>query len=161
MGFNKQKLLKGFLYVGLILLAINVVVYVFEGEEGRLKRTIYKDKSFVERNDIIALAGAISKEYYDELGNDKRSLIFIAKTFLDDNKNIVIKIDDISVEINNGNGKTQVSGTFYWQGKSDKNILYDNFNVKADFKKEGRRWKLIELVPGKEKQKELLTPNVS
>ena len=127
------------------LFATHIVTVILEGEKGRLKRTVYKAKRLTEKESILRLVGYISVDYSDELGNDRRTLLLIAKKFFDEYKNILILIDKLEIEIDGENGAVNVEATIYWQETTSEDIIYDTAEVKAKFKKEERNWKLMEL----------------
>ncbi len=140
------------------LFAIRIVKIALEGEEGRLKRTIYKAKRLTEREHIVALTNYISSDYSDELGNDRRSLLFIAKSFFDEYRNILIPIKELDIEIEGENASVHIEATVYWQENDSTNIIYDTAEVKAKFKKDKSGWKLIELEFLEQKNKQLFNP---
>lgn len=135
-----------------------VTIIIIEGEKGRLKRTIYKAKRHTERENILGLTGYISREYSDELGNDKQTLLLIAKTFFKEYRNILILIDALEIAIDENDATTNIEATVYWQEKSSENIIYDTLKVKARFKKEERHWRLIELEFFEPEKKRLFSP---
>ena len=143
-----------------VLLISRAVTIMLEGEEGRLKRTIYKAKRLTERENILMLTNYISADYFDELGNDRRSILFIAKTFFDNYKNIVIHINSLEISIEDENASADIETTVYWQENESKNIVYDMAKVKAIFKKEQNHWKLIELKFYEKEKKRLFHPMI-
>lgn len=143
-----------------VILISRAVIIMIEGEEGRLKRTIYKAKRLTERENILRLTNYISSDYYDELGNDRRSLLFIAKIFFDNYKNILILINSLEISIEDENATADIEATIYWQENESKNIVYDTTKVKAIFKKEEAHWKLIELKFFEEQKKRLFHPMI-
>ena len=142
------------------LLTIRVVTMLFEGEEDRLKRTIYKAKRHAERENIVALTNYISLDYYDELGNDRRSLLLIAKSFFDEYRNILILIDELEIEVEGENADAHIKATVYWQENVSSEIIYDTAEVKARFKKEQNHWKLIKLEFFEPEKKRLFSPMI-
>jgi len=143
-----------------ISLALRVFMLAIEGEEGRLKRSIYKTKRLIEREDLIGLTGSISADYSDELGNGRRSLLFIAKTFFDNCDKIVILINSMEISIENGAASADMEATVYWQEGESKNIVYDSAKVKVMFRKKENRWKLIELKFYEQEKKRRFNPMI-
>lgn len=142
------------------LFAARAVTIMLEGEEGRLKRTIHKAKRLAERESIVALANYISPNYYDELGNDRRSLLLIAKGFFGEYKNILILIDTLEIEIEDESAGAHIEATVYWQEDVSSDIIYDTVEVEAKFKKERNSWKLIELRFFEPEKKLLFSPMI-
>jgi hypothetical protein len=138
-----------------IFFVVRIITTIIEGECGRLKKTVYTAKKLTEKEDVFGLTKYISADYQDELGNDKHSLLLIAKTFFDKYKNILILIEKLDIEkIEGGNADIIIEATMYWQENTSEDIIYDTVEVKAKFKKEQNGWKLIELKflePGKKK----------
>ncbi len=137
-----------------------VVTILLEGENGRLKRAIYKAKRFAERENIIGLTNHISLNYYDEFGNDRRSLLFITKSFFDEYKNILILIDTLEIKIEGEDAIVHIEAIVYWQENVSSDIIYDTVEVKAGFKKEQKRWKIIELEFFEPEKKRLFNPMI-
>lgn len=142
------------------LFIIRGIAILTEGENGRLKRTIYKAKRLTERENILALVDHISPDYSDELGNDRRSLLLIAKSFFDDYRNILILIDVLEIEIEEKNAIAHIEATVYWQGNISSDITYDTVKVKASFRKKRNRWKLTELQFLEPEKKRLFNPMI-
>jgi hypothetical protein len=159
MKLDAKKILLTVAAIICVLFIFRTVTMILEGEEGRLKRTIYKAKRFAERENIISLTNYISRDYYDELGNDRRSLLLIAKSFFDEYKNILIHIDTLEMTIEE-KAAVQIEATVYWQEPSSENIFYDTAKVKAIFKKEQKDWKLIELKFFEPEKRKLFHPMV-
>jgi len=143
-----------------IFIIIRVMATALGGEEGRLTKTIHKAKRLAERENIVGLRDFISADYSDELGNDRRSLLFIAKNFFDEYRNILILIDALKIAIDEKKAVADIEATVYWQEKTSQNINYDTAKVKASFKKEENRWKLIELRFFEEEKKNLFHPMI-
>ena len=141
-----------------ILFIFRVVTIILEGEKGRLKRTIYKAKRVAERENIVGLTKYISADYYDELGNDRRSLLLITKSFFDEYRNILIVINTLEIIIEEEKAAARIEATVYWQESSSHNIIYDTAEVEAIFKKEQSDWKLIELKFFEPEKKRLFHP---
>ena len=158
MKFNIKTLL---ILVGVVISIIaisRIVTIMFEGEEGRLKRTIYKAKRLAEKEDIVGLTNYISPQYYDELGNDRRTLLFVAKDLFEQYKNILILINDLTMVINENNAVVELEATVYWQETSAETIHYDSAKVEAGFKKDDKRWQLIELKFLDSEKKRIFSP---
>jgi hypothetical protein len=143
-----------------VMVIIRIVTVMLEGEEGRLKRTIYKAKKLAERENIVGLTNYISPQYNDEFDNDRRTLLLITKDFFDEYKNILILINDLAIAIDEDNATTQIEATVYWQEPSVENINYDSVKVEAGFKKDNNRWQLIELKFFELEKKRLFNPMV-
>ncbi len=142
------------------LFAVRAVTISLEGEKGYLKRTIHKIKRLAERESMLALTNYISPNYYDELGNDRRSLLLIAKGFFGEYKNILIAIDTLEIEIEDGSASAHIEATVYWQEDVSSDIIYDTVEVEAKFKKERNSWKLIELRFFEPEKKLLFSPMI-
>lgn len=141
-----------------LFLAAQLLAVMFEGEAGRLKKAISKCKSLAEKEDILGLAGYISPDYHDELENDKRSLLVIARTLFSEYRNISISIDELKVKIEKENSVTYLQATVYWQENTSKEIFYDRVKAEAKFKKEQGCWRLAELKFFEPGQKQLFRP---
>lgn len=141
-----------------ILFIVRVTIIMLEGEKGCLKRTIYKAKRLTERENIVGLTNYVSRDYYDELGNDRRTLLLIAKSFFDEYRNILILINTLEIKIDEENAFTNIEATVYWQEKMSENIIYDTTKVEARFKKEQNHWKLVELKFFEPEKKRLFHP---
>ena len=128
-----------------ILIVLRLLSFVLEGEEGRLKRTIYKAKRAIEREDIVRLPAYISIQYNDDYGNDRRSLLAVAKSFFDEFKDIIILIDSLDITINGEDAKVRIKATVYWKENSSEQVVYETTDVRAHFRKKERQWKLIKL----------------
>jgi len=130
-----------------ITLSWRVIAFIAEGEEGRLKRTIYKMKRLVEKERAIALSSYISYGYSDEFGNDRRTLLLAAKRIFDECGNIVIVIDALDIEIEEGapedfSGRASIDATVYWQNEDSEDIIYDSAAVETRFIKKESVWML-------------------
>lgn len=143
-----------------ILFLSRALILMAEGEEGRLKRTVYRIKRLAEKENLAGLADYISAEYADELENDRRSLLFIAKTFFDNYKNIVILINTLDLTVEGEDASLGIEATVYWQEAPSKEVLYDTAKVKAAFKNEAGRWKLKELKFFENEKKRLFHPMI-
>lgn len=141
-----------------VLFVAHLIATMLEGEAARLKKTIYKCKSLAEKEDILGLAAYLSPDYHDELGNDKRSLLVIARTLFSEYRNISISIEELKVKIEKENSATYLQATVYWQGQASKEIFYDRVKAEAKFKKEQGRWRLAELKFFEPEQKQLFRP---
>ena len=160
MGRNIKIVFMAFAVAISVLLIIRGITILSEGESGRLKRTIYKTKRLAERENILALTSHISRNYYDELGNDRRSLLLIAKSFFDEYRNILILINALEIEIDGENASAHIEASVYWQEDTAPEIIYDTVEVKAMFKKELNHWRLIELRFLEPEKKRLFSPMV-
>ena len=158
MRFNAKTIFLSLVIALSAVLIIRGLVILSEGEEGRLKRTVYKAKRLAEREDILALTNHISLDYHDELGNDRRSILLIAKSFFDEYRNILILINSLGIEIEENTALASIEATIYWQGNVSSEITYDTAEVKAIFKKEQNRWRLTELRFLEPEKKRLFNP---
>jgi hypothetical protein len=150
-----------FLAVLLAFLAVNVAKYIFEGDEGKVKRVIYTGKALIEKEKTIGLTDVISVDYYDDFDNDRRMLLLIAKDFFDSCKSIIIKIDNLSVKVEDKAAVADIYATAYWQENGSKDILYDVYKAKASFRKEEGGWRLIKLEFLEPEHMTILNPKVS
>jgi hypothetical protein len=144
----------------LITIVVRLTAFILEGEEGRLKRTIYKVKRLAEREDILRLTDYISSDYEDELGNDRRTLLFIAKGLFDECKNILILINSLEIEMVGDNAETLVEAAVYWQENNAGNFSCDHVRCKAIFIKDDNGWELIELQFFDPEEKRTFNPNI-
>lgn len=129
----------------LISLSAGTVKYIFEGDEGKVKRVIYAAKGLIEKEKPFGLTGLISVHYYDDFDNDRRALLLIAKDFFDSCESIAVRIDNIDVKVEDKDAVAAVDAAAYWQENGAKDILYDVYKLKALFRKEEGGWKLIKL----------------
>jgi len=143
-----------------LLLISRAFMLAIESEESRVRRSVYKAKRYAEKEDLAGLNGSISADYRDELGNDRRSLLFIAKTFFQECDRILIHIDSIKISIENGNASADTGTTVYWQETGSEKITYDSARVNASFRKESGAWKLIELRFYEEDKKRHFNPMI-
>ena len=143
-----------------IMAIFRLTELMFEGEEGRLKRTLHRAKRLAERENILGLTNYISSDYSDELGNDRRTLLFIAKRLFGEYKNILILIDSLDIEILGDNADAFVEATVYWQENNSANITYDRIECKAVFIRAERNWKLLELKFFEPEEKRIFNPNI-
>lgn len=157
---NLKRTSRLLLAVVCMLAAIHITSVIFETEETRLKRTIYKAKRLTERENIVGLTNYISIDYSDELGNDRRSLLLIAKNFFDEYKNILILIDALDITVKEEKAFAHIKAMVYWQEKSSEDIISDAAEVEANFKKEGNNWRLIELKFFEPEKKNLFHPMI-
>lgn len=141
-----------------VFFSIHIIAILLEGEAGHLKKTIYKCKRLTEKEDILGLAGYISPDYHDELGNDKRSLLVVARSLFSEYRNVLISIDKLMPYIEKQNATAQVQVTVYWRENISEEIFYDRVKAEAKFQKEQGRWKLIELKFFEPEQKRLFRP---
>ena len=137
----------------------NFIMKFFEGEEARVKKVIYKAKSVTEKESVIGLANCISADYSDEFGNDRRSLVLLAKTLFDEYRNISITIDELNIEeIDEEKATALINATIYWQEDSPDKIIYDNIKLRAFFKKIDGHWKFTEMKFFKPDRKRFFSP---
>jgi len=158
MGKNRLLIV---LAVVLVFLAVNVVTYIFEGDEGKVKRAIYTGKALIEKEKGLGLTNLISVDYYDDFGNDRRMLLLIAKDFFDSCKSIAIKIDNLDVKVEDKNAVADVEATAYWQENGSKDILYDVYKAKVFFRKEENGWKVVKFEFLEPENITILSPKVS
>ncbi len=143
-----------------LIVAGRGILLFLEGEEGRLKRAVYRAKRYAERENIVGLTSCISIDYHDELGNDRRTLLFIAKHFFEEYRNILILINELDTEIEDTSAKVRVEATVYWQENDSPQITYDTAEVEAYYTKERKEWKLIRLKFFESDKKRLFNPMI-
>lgn len=149
------------LAVVLVFLAVEAIKYAFEGDEGKVRRTIYTGKALIEKEKALGVTGLISIDYYDDFGNDRRMLLLIAKDFFDSCKVILVKIDNLAIKVEDKNAVADIDATAYWQENNSKDVLYDVYKVKASFRKEKDGWKLIKLEFLEPEHMTILSPRIS
>ncbi|MBN1872479.1 MAG: hypothetical protein JW800_07905 [Candidatus Omnitrophica bacterium] len=148
------------LCVVLSVVIFHLTAVMLEGEQGRLKRTIHKAKRLAERENVIGLTNYISIDYSDDLGNDRRTLLFIAKRLFDEYKNILILIDSLETEIAGKDARALLEATVYWQDNDSGAITYDRIKCIALFTKTDKRWLLVELKFSEPEERRIFNPNV-
>ena len=141
-------------------IVFHLLSFVFESEEGRLKRTIYRAKRVVERKNLVRLTSYISIKYDDDYGNDRRSLLLIAKSFFDDYRDILILINSLDMTIGDEDATVSIKATVYWKENNSEQLVYDTTDVTAHFKKKDKQWKLIKLEFLDSEQKRLFNPMI-
>lgn len=141
-----------------VLSGMHIFSLITEGEEGRLKRAIYKAKRAAEKEKLLSLPDHISADYHDELGNDRRTLLAIARIFFQDCDKIVILIDSMEVTVEGQEGRAMIGATVYWQDPSTDKIHYESFEFESVFSKDEGRWRLVTLKFFDERQKRLFDP---
>ncbi len=144
-----------------LFILTNLMMKFFEGEEARLKKAIYKAKRFTEKENVIGLTSCLSADYSDEFGNDRRSLVLLAKSLFDEYRNILITIDELDMEIDGEKATALINATVYWQEDSPDKIIYDNVKLRAFFKKIDGRWKFTEMKFFKPEIRRFFSPLIS
>lgn len=160
MKINIRRLFALFLAAILVYLGVRLIGTALEGEEGRLRKAVYKAKRLAEREDVVGLTSLISADYNDELGNDRRALLLIAKSLFDEYRNILIHIDALEIRLEEKSADLNIKTTVYWQENYSDNISYDTAELEARFKKEERHWRLIELKFLEPEKKRLFHPMI-
>lgn len=123
---------------------------IFFGEQRQVRRFILKGKKAVEAKNILTCAKMISTRYQDKYGNDRSSLIYIARNIFShygtisvNIKNIKINLDDVKVEACL-EITAQVIG--HTQENNRENILEgQEGGIMAKLAKENKKWLLLEL----------------
>ena len=101
-------------YIRLGLVALVLVIsylwfqFLFSSEEGRVRRFILEGKRAAESKNILACANLISKEYSDKYGNERQTLIYIAKEVFVYYRTIIIGIDKMDIRLDESKEKATV-----------------------------------------------------
>jgi hypothetical protein len=141
---------KKIIFVVFILFIISIVLVpkltrIFEGEKGKLKRIIYSAKSATEKENLLKCSSYVSFNYSDSYGNDRASLLFIAKNIFNDYDNITLSIRDLEIKVQNQDAIAEFEVVCVAKRCDTSEVEYDIINVKVIFKKETEDWKVIEL----------------
>jgi len=147
--------------IACLILLHYLIVFVFGGEEARLKRTINALKRLSQAEKILGLSNHISNEYTDEYGNDKRSLLWIAQDFFENNRGISISLDSLDITLGEDTASVTIKSTVFWQENSSEQISYDTLNIRAGFKDIDKRWKLIRIEALDSEKKVLFSPRMA
>ena len=135
---------------GLIILAIifcAVALYLTiristEGDEARIRRTIYAGVLAAEKGDALRCISFVSNSYADSYGNDKASLLKVIMRVFRDFKNFKIDIKKIKIEIKEAGAKAEISFKCYFKKPGQDQIYYDTGRLKVSFQKEEGRWRV-------------------
>jgi hypothetical protein len=132
-----------------IILAIALIlIKAPRSEEDKVKRLIYSGKRAIEKEDLLKCSSYLSFDYTDEYGNDRRSLLFAAKTAFNDYNRIFINITKLEIEVIDLGALAEIEAVGYGQraGTTEQAPMeYDEIKVNVRLKKEKKAWKVIEL----------------
>ncbi len=137
-----------FIVILISLVVFSKIRYIFEGEEGRIKRLIYSAKSATEQENLIKCISFISSNYTDKYGNDRRSLLLLLKNAFDAYDDITIVIHKLSISLDTDMARAQVEATGVARNTTGDNIDFfetDTVKFLIVFQKEKARWQVTEL----------------
>ena len=160
MKLNSKSLIAVIILTSVIFIGSRLVSIIFESEEDRIIKTINKAKKLTERENIIGLSNYISVNYSDESGNDKTTLLFIARTFFSKYKNVLIVVHKTSVDLDGDKAAAAIESTVYWQENNSPDITFEELDCAVGFIKIDKAWKLINLEFRDPAQKRLFNPNI-
>jgi hypothetical protein len=121
---------------------------------------VHRAKTFLEKKNLLGLADAVSADYYDEFGNDRRAVLLAARDFFDDCKSLAIKIEKLDVKIEDKNAFAGADAVAYWTEEGLSSIFYDSYKTRVFFRKEDGVWKVIKLEFLEPEHKIILGPRV-
>lgn len=140
----------------IIVIAIIIAVFIFlrivplfKSESEKLRDIILSAKAATEEEDIQKCMSFISAEYKDKDDNNKASLFLIGKNVFSNYNDILIIIENLKISvISNKEAKAHILA--FGQGKRDTgkfDYILDTQRVEFEvfFKKEGSKWKVVEL----------------
>lgn len=140
------------IYIWLILGALIFFIFLnfFSAEKARVRRFILQGKKAVESKNILTCANMISKDYQDKYGNDKQSLIYIAKEVFGYYKSIFVHIDEIDIEIDDSKKMANVEIVALVVGQTqqdnvEKILEGEKGRFRVRLIKEDRKWQVVEL----------------
>jgi hypothetical protein len=81
---------------------------IFSGEGGRVYKFILRGKRAVESGDILTCTDMISTQYQDKYGNDRQSVILIAKEAFTYYKKIFVHIDSMEIKFDDSKKQADV-----------------------------------------------------
>jgi hypothetical protein len=119
-------------------------------ETGRVRRFVLRGKKAVETKNILSCANMISRDYNDKYGNDRDSLIYIAREFFGYYRKIFVHIEDMKIVLDDSKMRASVEVVALVFGQTpedtEERILEGEkgrFRIKLI--KEDKVWKLREL----------------
>lgn len=158
MEINIKKAALIFAIIICAFFVFQILAIIIKGEEGRLKRTIYQCKRLTEKENILGLSRYISLDYHDEFGNDKGSLLIIARDFFREYRNIMIRIQELKIKIKEENATVRVEAVVFCQENTSEEVVYDTVQAEAKFRKEQNRWMLIKMKFFEPEKKRIFKP---
>lgn len=140
------------IYIWPILGALIFFIFLnfFLAEKGRVRRFILQGERAVESKNILTCANMISKDYQDKYGNDKQSLIYIAKEVFGYYKSIFVHIDGMEIEIDDSQKMANVEIVALVVGQTQANnaekiLEGEKGRFRVRLIKEDRKWRVVEL----------------
>lgn len=142
------------IYAWIILTVVCFIIYalstqLFSSEEAKIKKFIQKGERAVESKALFTCSGMISEAYKDKYGNNRQSLIYIAKKVFDYYKDISVDIKDIHIELDDThkNAAVKIIAAVSGQGprNRDEKILEGREGVTIKIAKENNKWRLLEI----------------
>lgn len=140
------------IYILPILGALIFFIFLnfFPTEKARVSRFILQGKKAVESKNILTCANMISKDYYDKYGNDKQSLIYIAKEVFGYYKSIFVHIGEMEIEIDDSKKMANVEIIALVVGQTQQDnaeriLEGEKGRFRVRLIKEDRRWQVLEL----------------
>ncbi|MFC1646562.1 hypothetical protein ACFL2Y_05250 [Candidatus Omnitrophota bacterium] len=144
---------KKLIYIVAIIAAIFLIVKIIpllSSDTERIRKIIHDAKSATEKQRLLKCISFVSMDYNDKHGNDRSTLLFIAKNAFREYDDLLIIIEDLKIDILSdskavahlracGQGKRQPQEKFKY--------ILDTDRVEFDvvFKKEDNDWKVVEL----------------
>ena len=133
--------------VAILSVALILIKAPFK-EEDKVKRLIYSGKRAIQKEDLLRCSSYLSFDYADKYGNDRRNLLFVAKTIFNEYNHIFIKITKLEIEVIDQEASAEIEAIGYGQRANtidEAPIEYDVIKLNVKFKKEQKAWKIIEL----------------
>lgn len=143
-------------YIGVVSIGLAYAILfpivrdIIAGEKGKVRKFVTHIERAVENEDMFACIGAISDDYRDKFGNDKQTLIYLARETFRYYKNIFVQIDkmDIILSEDKKEAGVRVSGLILGLNNSgNKEIILEKEQGELKIKliKKENRWQLLEV----------------
>ncbi len=148
-GLNKRHI---HIVLVIVILAIFCLwlKFFFSSEEGKVRRFILEGKRAAESRNILACANLISKDYFDKYGNDRQTLVYIAKEVFAYYKTIIIGIDSMEIKFDDKRmiAEVEIVALVLCQSKDNKTEKIfegEKGRFKVKLVKEKGKWQLLEI----------------
>lgn len=143
-------------YIGAVIVALvycilfPIVSDILAGEGGKVRKIVMQAKKAVEDEDMLTCISLISDDYKDKYGNDKQSLVYLAREAFRYYDELFVQIETLKINLSEDKKEAniQISGVILGlKNEVKKEMVFEKEKGEIEIRlmKKDSGWQVIEI----------------